>query len=798
MGTTLYELRLSFRRLIRDPMRSGISVIAFALGIGLTASMFSIAYSILFRGTPFAEQDELFAVERSYPGSSRRVGSMSYLDYLDLEAEQGSFVSLGAWSGTGFDLADDENRPERVYGARLSHSFLDVLGVSPRIGRAFTPADMGPQGRVVLLSDRLWRNRYGADPDMVGRSIRMDAESWTVIGVMTPGFHFPGNQDLWVPMPHEPSALARDEAYVRVMGRLAEGAAPTVARAELETIFARLTREFGEGEAPPAVALVPLVQSFLGEGDVALLWAMMLSSLLVLAIACVNVTNLLTAVAADRTGDVAVCTVLGASRVRVLGQLLLDAVLLALVGGALGIGIAQLFVGWFERQLVGRAPAWMQFHIDLPILLFVLGVSLLAALIAGLTPALRSARVSLREVIQDESRGASSRGLGRLSQAMVVATMSLAYPLLVSAGLLIASFGAWKQDLPFEGDDLLVAQLGLPSRYFSDAEARLAFVDEFATWAEGRAGIESVTWADVVPSLGVGTGSIAFEGEVYERDEDHPRARLAAVRPGFFETIGVQPTRGRTFDEQDRTGPPVAIANEPFVARHFPGTDPVGRRVQLRADSLWRTIVGVVPDLRLNGTDRDTPEGLYLSTPPIDATFGYFLVRTTSDPAAAAPVVRRGVAEIAPEVPIRALETLDDRVEQAYWIINVVGPIFTIFGLAALFLASVGLFGVVAHSVSRRTREIGVRMALGATGGSVLATITRGGLGQALLGVVLGSGLALAGSRLLASALFGVRPGDPLVMAIVGGVLVGSALLATVVPALRALRLSPVEALRGP
>lgn len=797
MGAVLYELRLGARRLLRDPWRSGISVVAFTLGIGLTASMFSIAYTILFRGTPFDQGDQLVAVERRHPETGARLRWMPYLDYLDVAASQNGLSGIGAWTRAGLDLVDEESHAVRLAGARISPSFLDMLRIAPQLGRGFTSDETGPDARVALLSDRLWRTRYGADPQTVGRAIRLNGERFTIVGIMAPGFHFPTEEDVWLPFSHDPATLGRDDASVQVMARLARDAEPAAATSELDGILARLEREYGDGGRPASAALVPYVRSNMGGDDVSMLWAMMIGSLLVLAIACVNVTNLLTAVAADRTGEVALRTVLGASRRRIIAQLLLDAVLLSLVGGVLGVLLASGVVRWFGRALSGQVPLWLSFEIDGPILGFAFAVSFGAALLAGLTPALRSAGLSVREVLQDESRGASSRGLGRLSHAMVVATMALAYPLLVAAGLLIASLGAWNGELPFDRERVLVAQLSLPPRSHPNAETRARLVDELVEWAEGQPGIVAATWGDVVPALGVGTGRIELEGEQYLRDEDYPRARLAAVRPGFFETMGVRDVRGRRFDPRDRAGPPVAIVNEPFAARHFPDSDPIGRRVRVVGpDEPYRTIVGVVPDLRMNGTDQSVPEGLYLPTPPVDPLFGYLLVRTAGDPAPVAPVVRAGIAEVEPDQPIQVLETLEGRIERAFWVINVVGPIFTAFGLAALFLASVGLFGVVAHSVSRRTREIGVRMALGATGGSVLATIARTGLLQATLGVALGSGLALVGSRLLAGALYGVRPGDPAIMAVVGGVLVGSAFLATLLPALRAMRLSPVEALR--
>lgn len=793
----IQELRFALRRLLRDPLRSAISVIAFSFGVGLTASMFSIGYTILFRGTPFDGPDDLVVLERRNPETGARLRRMPYLDFLDVQERQSTLTSVGAWTTAGVDLSDDEAQPVRLRSARVSASLFELLRITPALGRLFGAGEVGPDARVVLLSDGLWRTRYGADPSVVGRSIRLNGESHVIVGVMDGDFQFPTDEDVWLPLPFDRTGIERSQGFVQVMGRLPAGASPEVSAAELDRIYTDIARDAGEGPAAPAV-LVPWVRSNLGEGDTSLLWAMMLGSLLVLAIACVNVAMLLTAVAADRTGDMVLRTVLGASRTRVLAQLFLDALILSLVGGGLGVGLAWFGVEWFERTLSGQIPIWLGFHVDGPILLFALAVSCAAALLAGLTPAIRTARISAREVLQDESRGSSSRSLGRLSQSMVVATMALAYPLLVASGLLIASLGAWTEDLPFDGEGVLVAQLSLPERRFPDGAARLAFIDGFTRWAEGQPGIRSVTWGDIVPGLGTGVSAVELDGESYARDEDRPRARVAAVRPGYFGAMGVTATRGRPFDSSDRTGPPVAVVNEPFARRHFPATDPVGARLRLGGEGEpVRTIVGVVPDLRMNGSVQATPEGVYVPTPPVDAMGGVFLIRAAGDPTSVAPLVRTGVQRLQPDQPIQALETLEARIERSYWIVNLMGPIFTTFGLCALFLASVGLFGVIAHSVSRRTREIGVRMALGATGTNVMLTIARGSVLQTALGVLLGSGLAIVGSRLLASALFGVRPGDPLVMLVVGSVLIGSSVVATLVPAVRAMLLSPVEALRG-
>ena len=793
----LQEVRFALRRIIRDPVRSGISIIAFAFGIGLTASMFSIGYTILFRGTPFDGPDDLVMLERRSPESGDRLRTLSFLDFLAVQERQRTLSAVGAWTTSGVDLADDESQPVRLRAARISTSLFDLLRVSPVIGRAFAADEFGPDARVVLLSDGVWQTRYGGSRDVLGRSIRLDGENHVIIGVMEDSFQFPTDEDVWLPLPFDRASVERDAGSLLVMGRLPAGTSMEASSAELGRIYADLAREEGSGPAAASV-LVPYVRSNLGEGDTALLWAMMLGSLLVLAIACVNVTNLLTAVAADRTPEVALRTVLGASRSRILAQLLLDALVLALAGGTAGVVLAYFGVDWFERALTAQLPIWLTFEVDGPILVFAMAVSCGAAMIAGLTPAIRMAGVSVREVLQDESRGSSSRSLGRLNQAMVVATMALAYPLLVAAGLLIASLGQWSGALPFDRSGVLVAGLDLPERRYADAGARTAFVDDLLRWAESEPAILGATWGTIVPGLGTGTRPVEIDGEQYPGEEDRPVARVASVRPGYFGAMGVAPSRGRTFQAGDRDGPPVTIVNESFVARHFPATDPLGARVRIAGEGEeFRAIVGVMPDLRMNGASQITPEGMYLPTPPSDTRSGVLLVRASGDASSIAPLVRAGVADLDPDLPLQRLEPIDTRIEQAFWVVTVVGPVFTTFGLCALFLASVGLFGVMAHSVSRRTREIGVRMALGADSRSILVTVASGGLIQTAVGVVLGSGLAIGGSRLLASALFGVRPGDPTVMLIVGGALVASALLATVVPAVRAVSLSPLEALRS-
>jgi putative ABC transport system permease protein len=370
----------------------------------------------------------------------------------------------------------------------------------------------------------------------------------------------------------------------------------------------------------------------------------------------------------------------------------------------------------------------------------------------------------------------------------------------VGAGLLIRSFQETRDEVGLDGEQVLLADLSLSMRRYPEPEMWQRFWDDLLEWAEGQPGVTEASWGGWVPfSFATGTSS-EIEGVQYLREEDHPFTRYAPVRPGFFRALGVSPSRGRLFDDRDRTGPPVAIVNELFAQRHFPGEDPLGRRIRLfrpEEEEPWRTVVGVVPDLRMSGTSQNDPGGFYFPSPPYAQSYGRILLRAQADPVLLAPPLRDRVADMDPEQPVEGLETLADWMDRQFWFVSVIGSIFTTFGAAALFLAAVGLYGVMAHGVSRRTRELGVRMALGASRGSVRWLVFREGLTKVAIGLALGMLLAWWGSRLLADVLYGVRPGDPMVMVQVAIVLLTSAVLALIVPALRATSLSPVEALRG-
>ena len=765
------ELRLTLRRLIRDPALAGIAVIAFALGIGLTASMYSIAYSVLFRGLPVRDSGALAFLTLTYQETGGYARMSPFLDYMDWRERQTGFTDLGAYVTFSGNLADDTDRPERVRAAYVTPNLFPTLGIAPALGRGLEDREMGPGHPVVLISDALWRNRYAADPGILGRTIRTDGESYTIVGVMPMGFDFPEQQELWFPFPWDRGSLTRAHGQVWVVGRLRQGVETSAAESEMTSIVADLARAYADTNRPASVRAEPLSNMFMGDEERTILGAMMASGFFVLLIACANVANLLLARATGRSRQFAIATALGASRGRLLGGLLLEAGILAVAGGVVGVVLGNMFLSWFARAIaVVGAPMWLAFKMDLPILAFTLGVSAVAALTAGLMPAWRVSAVSVHEVLQDESRGASSLRTGRWSQAMVVTAITLAFPLLVGAGLMVRSVAESNTDDAFSTDGILAARLQLPGHIYQDGDARQAFWDQLLEWTEGAPGVTGATFANALPGVG----------------------------PEFFDLLGVRSTAGRVVEPADRDGPPVAVINRPFADRYFPDVDPLGRQVTTQElfGPVDRTVVGVVPDLLMGGDSQRIPEGLYVPAVPGTMGGGYLLMKTQGDPLSLAPALREEIARIDPDQPISKLATLDDFILETFWLIKVLGSIFTGFGLSALFLAAVGLYGVMANSVTQRTREMGVRRALGAEGRHILALVLRAGLRQVALGMALGGGLALLVSRYVAAALFHVRPRDPATFGAVSVVLLAVGLVAILVPAVRATKMDPVDALR--
>ena len=810
MDELLQTLRFSIRALRRSPGLSAVAILALALGIGLTTTMYSIVHGAL-RDLPFEEADRLLHLERNQPSEGIDSMEVTLHDYVDWREQQSSFEDLAAFYTGTANLAGAEGSPERYDGAFMTANAFGLLRARPALGRTFAPDEVGPEApATVILGHRVWRDRFRGDPGVLGRSVRINGEPTVVIGVMPEGFRFPVDQDLWLPLRLDPGGVPRGEGTtLEVFGRLAPGVGVEQARTEISAIARRLAEAYPETNEGIGAVVKPYTLEFIGQDAVDLLYTMLVAVFGVLLIACANVTNLLLARTALRSREVAVRTALGAGRLRVIGGILTEALVLAAAGAVLGLSLAAAGVELFDRAIQSTDPPyWLAFGIDLQVAAFVVGLTMVATLLSGFLPALQASGSRVGEVLKDETRGASSFRLGRLARGLVVAEIALACGLLVATGLMVKSVVELRtHDHGFPIDGVFTARIGLFESDYPTAEDRARFFEELRRRLEERPRVQAVGLTTALPVLGAGRDRFALAGETYE-EGSLPRARRVTVSPGFFETFGVRPVAGRVFSDVDRRDArAVALVNRPFAERYFPGESPIGRQLRLGAPPSdgsadpgegepWRTIVGVVPDMGLGDIQGEDPEGIYVPLAQDDVRFASLVARSESDPMALAPAVREVVTGLDPYLPIYWVRTMTGAVQQIYWFVDVFGTIFAVFGVSGLLLAVIGLYGVMAFSVQRRTHEVGIRMALGADSGTILGLMIRQGAIQLAIGITLGLGLALALARGIRLLLYGVEPWDPGIFASIAAVLLVTGLLAAALPARRAAVVDPAVALR--
>jgi predicted permease len=811
MGTMMKDLKFGMRALLQKPGSAAISVLVLALGIGLSTFMFSIVYGVFLRGLDTPEADRLRMVVRT--DASRpdaRFGSLSMHDYFDIVERQSTLAGLaGYWSGT-VNISGHEG-PERFNGAFVSTEQFPLLGVQPVLGRTFTADEAVPGSPpAVILGHEIWEDRYGGDPGVLGRSVKLNGEAGTIVGVMGEGFQFPNNQQLWVAMREDPLAVERGRGrFFQVIGRLGDGVTEDQALLELSSIASQLEREHPESNEGMGVAFQTVVQSQTGPELVAVFGAMMGAVILVLLVACANVANLLLARAAMRSKEAAIRSAIGGGRLRVMLPFFAEALLLAGAGALVGMGIAyvgvHLFDGVTNSSITGK-PYWMVFRLDLPIMAFVVGLTALTALAAGAAPALQVARADVNGILKDESRGSSSFASGRLSKVLVICEVALSCALLVGAGLMTKSIiGLSQKDYAFDTESVFTARVGLFETDYPDLQTREVFFGDLVDRLHAVPGAVSAALTDALPTNFAPTFPIALEGQVHQDETDYPMAHRAIVTPGFFDLFDVGLRQGRDFNLlDDREAPPVAIVNESFAARFFENRSPIGQRFHVgTADTIpWVTIVGVVPDLDMAGFQPagqpgGDPSGFYVPLAQADARFMSLAVRPAGgDPMSITADVRRAVQTVDPDLPIYQVRSIREVVDLNSWFFSVFGTIFIVFGIAALLMASVGLYGVLAFSVSRRITEMGIRMALGAGGRQVMRLILRQGAHQIGIGLALGLALAWGVSRVAQLVMYEVQPRDPTVFGAVVITIVIVGLVASWVPARRATRVDPMVALR--
>lgn len=793
-------LRTAIRQMKRNPGFFAIALAALALGIGANTAIFSAVEGVLLRPLPYADASKLVMVweDASYLGFAQNTPAAA--NYVDWRAQNQVFTDMAAMRFSDVSLNGDQ-APEQALGRRVTPNFFDVLGVQPAVGRPFTAEEDAAGRKVVVLSYPLWERRFGGDAAILGRGILMDGEATTVVGVMPRGFFFPDNQtDYWIPASFTPEDLARRTRHnLEVVARMKPGVTRERAQRDMDVIAKRLQQQYPDTNLNIGAVVVPIRKQFAGDTGAGL-WALQVAAVLVLLIACSNLANLLLARAAGRRREIAVRLALGASRGQIAAQLVTESLLLSVGGGLAGLLVGRLCWGVF-KNLVPSQIAGEGFALNGPLLLFTAAVSILAGVFFGVVPALRATDVSLQESLKEGGRAGESRGGLRLRDTLVVAQFAMAFALLVGAALMIETLWNLRSvDMGFRADHLLTMGVPLPEKKYNTNEKIRAFYRDVLEKARALPGVKAVGFGSDVPFTSVGdTEGYAIEGAPPTLPGQDNDALYREVTAGYLETIGGTLLAGRTLEDRDvESSQPVVVVNEFLAKRHWPGQDPIGKRLKLTGSKEpWRTVVGVVKDIRERGLLLEMKPAVYVAVNQVNNPSPYFMVaRTAQEPGSVVNELRGAVWAVDSERPVAFIRTMDQLMEEN--VADRARPMMLlgIFAGLALVLACIGVYGVLAYSVAQRTREIGVRMALGARPGDVTRMILGRGLRLSAVGLVAGAALAGLLGILLRTLLFGVTPAAPLVYAGTAGALIVVTLAACVIPAQRAARVDPVVALR--
>jgi putative ABC transport system permease protein len=812
------DLRFAGRLLLKDKWFSLVAAVALALGIGVNATVFTFVNAVLIRGLPIADPDRTMAID-SFDRVRNQGRGVSYLDYRDWRDNTRAFDAFGAYSGTIANLSDEGQPPERYSGSFLSANTFGVLGMRPVIGRDFAPDDDTPGAQpVALLGHTVWVNRYGKSADVIGKTVRINDNPTTIIGVMSEGVRFPFNTDVWLPLSQMTGLYEqkRNARPLQTFGHLAPGVTRAQGQADLINISRKLEQENQETNKD----IQARVQTFNEQqngGPIRVVFLSLMGAVaFVLLIACANVANLLLSRAANRAREISVRVSLGASRWRVVRQLLMESVLLSVIAGIAGLGIAIIGIRLFDRATadVGR-PYWIQFTMDGTVFAFFAIICLGTGIIFGLAPALHSTKVDVNEILKEGGRsGTAGVRSRRLTGALMVVEIVLTVVLLAGAGFMMRNFVTmYRLDLGIDTSQLSTMSLALPDRKYPSLEQRLAFYERLQERLTANPKIENVTVTSNVPLQGGFLRKLTIDGKPLDQGQQAPNVTMLTIDPRYFATLGMPVQRGRGLSDEDgMTGRESAVINQRFAALHFPNEDPIGRRITLAIDlqggaapqggipvSLTATIVGIVPNLRQRDFQLPDPDPIaYLPFRTDPRGFMNLIVRSAGDPNAMTPIIREEVRAIDADLPLFGIRTMDDALAQARWPFRIFGSMFAIFALIALVLSAVGLYAVTAYAVSQRTQEIGVRMALGAQGNEVAWLFLRRSLIQLGIGLALGiaGGFGVGFLFSQTQLLIQNQAGDPLTLGGIAILLSVVAGIACFVPAKRATKLDPLVALR--
>jgi putative ABC transport system permease protein len=797
MSDILRDMRYAARQLAASPGFTIVAILTLALGIGATSSIFSVVNGVLLRPLPYPDPDRLVRVHEIVPQYGRF--AVAPATFLDWRQQNDVFERIATFQSGSATLMFGDNA-ERVPNANVSWDIFELLGTAPFMGRGFRADEDTPgKNAVIVISYGMWQRRFGGDPNILGRSVGVNGTPTTVVGVMPPPFYFPSREaEFWQPIAINPTKATRGGHFLAVIGRLKPGVSLAQAGSEMKAISERLAQQYPENSAKESAEVVLLHEQLVGgvrRGLLTLLAAVGIVTL----IACANVANLLLVRASVRGKELAIRAALGAGRGRLAMQMLAESLVLAVSGGLLGLALAYLAIKPLQTLSAGSVPRAADVTIDVPVLLFVAAVSVVTGILFGLAPAWQASRTGFVEALKEGGRSSVGTGGRWIRSTLLIVELSLSIVLLLGAVLFLRSFARLTHvDPGFRTDNVLAFRVALPQKAYPNEAAVFSFYDRLLDKLRGLPGVTAAGMVQSVPLRGDYVLSFAIQGRPPAKAGEEPSANYRAISPDYFRTLGIPVLRGRAFDAHDiEKAPLVAVVDEAFVHRHFPNEDPIGRGIDIgNGTDGFCQIVGVVGDVHYDSLDSQPTPTMYMPFRQDVFSSMWVLAQTGGDPAQLSAAARQAVREIDRSLPTFSLMPLDEIVSSSVAQQRFAMLLLTLFAAIAVFLAAVGLYGVVAYGVSLRTQEIGVRVAMGARSSQVMRLIVGGGMKLALVGVAVGLVGTLALARLVRIVLFEVTPLDPVNYVITSFVLLAVAALACYVPARRATRVDPLVALR--
>ncbi len=795
------DVTYSLRVLLKSYAFTIVVILTLALGIGANTAIFSFANGILLRPLPYPQSDRLAVLEETAPKQGIRNMGVAYPNFLDWRDQNTVFESLATHFGTSRFSMSLGGQASEIRGSRVSYGLFEVLNVMPQLGRSFTMNEDRPEeDGVVILGYDLWQRNFGGDPNILGKTVVVSSRPRIVIGVMPRGFRFPEVSELWVPLAFTTKIYTRNDHGLEAIGRLKDGVSVAQAQSEMHRVAARIEELNPVTNAGIEVRVTSLHENLSGDYRDALLILLGVVGC-VLLVACVNVANLMLARATARQKEFALRTALGASRWRIVRQLLFESLLLALVGGTLGFALSAGALRLLLTAIPINLPFWMNFSIDLRVLAFTIGITLLTGLIFGIVPALQTSRVDLNDTLKEGARGSSGGG-SHARSLLVVAEIAMSLVLLVGAGLMIQSFLRLRHvNIGLNPTNVLTATLITPRAKYKEDSQRAALIKQVVERVQNLPGVESASATATLPLNGNIWGrGLTVEGNPVAGGGQTPVVQHTVVTPGYFSTMGITLLAGRDFNDSDTKGSQdVTIIDERLARQYWANQSPIGKRVRFgppEDNEPWHTIVGVVSAVRHQRMQEETDPSVYLPHQKVPVGGLSLVARTSSKPNDFIAALRREVAQLDPDLPVSEVATMEEVVAKSIWQPRLYAMLFAVFAGGALLLALIGIYGVMAFLVQTRTHEIGIRMALGASTRDVFKLIVGRGMKLTAVGVVIGVGGAIALTRLMHSLLFNTSATDPFIFILISAVLSLAAFFACYLPARRAAKVDPLIALR--